>query len=115
MARAMSPLQIIEDGYMGNSVDSSVIDARDLQCVAVQAVYTGTPTGTFTMEGSVDYNTITGVGTWTTIDLGTLSISAAGDTLIDLTNTSIPFLRLHYAFGSGTGTLQAYASGKRFN
>lgn len=116
MSRSMPPIQILEDGYMGADAYSLVVDSQDTQCVAFQAIYTGSPTGEFQVQGSINYDPIKQVGQWDEVDLNTtLSITAAGSMLVDVTNTAIPFLRLKYVFSSGTGTLQVFASGKRFN
>lgn len=90
-----------------NVIISGVIDASFLDNVCVEAAWTGTPTGTFGIQGSV-----TKIN-WK--DLG-LSISgpagSAGNILLDLNQLSFPYVRLVYTNISGTGTLTVYAGGK---
>lgn len=89
-------------------VNSDAVLMGGMKYVAIQFVWTGTPTGTFIIQVSNDGGT-----TWTTVDdLGTISASgAAGNHMVDVI-TGAKQVRASYTNASSTGTLNAYAQGK---
>lgn len=100
------------------ALTSTVLDIRTLRACAFQATWTGTPTGTIAIQGSIDYSqgltSVISSGTW--VDMG-ISVSnppagSVGSVLIDVGMTGVPFIRLVYTNASGTGTLSVKASGK---
>lgn len=100
--------QVVTAGDMSSDVTSDPTNIENLDHIAYQAVWTGTPTGSVTIEGTVDGDT------WTTITLDT-TISAAGsadDALIVLNNLPFVSIRLKYTASSGSGTLNVNISGK---
>ena len=83
---------------------------------AVQVEWSGSPTGTFTLQGSCDSGTVladgtaTGVSNWTTIS--STSVAATGTSGSALYNMSFAFygwFRLVYTATSGTGTANSMA------
>lgn len=115
----LSPVKIIDAGDMSQaSITSSVTDIRYLDNVSIQCIFTGTPTGSFALEGSLDYYKINGAvqntGTWTPITLSSTPAASgsAGNILLDLNQLSFPYIRVVYTKLSGTGTLNVYISGK---
>lgn len=110
--RILGPITIISSASMtGTSVNtSSVIDTKGLSDISVQFVWTGTPNGTFNVQGSIDGGT-----TWTNITTNPSSITAggaAGNALINLYPWAFPSLRCIYTNSSSTGTLNAYFFGR---
>lgn len=103
-----------------STVTSSVTNIQFLDNVSIQLQWTGTPNGTFSVQGSLDYavNEVTGVvqnaGTWIEVTLPTTPIAAgvAGEILIDTAMLSFPWIRIQYTNTSSTGTLNGYISGK---
>lgn len=72
-----------------------------------QIVYTGSPTGSFSIEVSNDETT------WQAVALST-GVSAAGSAdnhFIDV-ETASKFIRLVYTFSSGTGSLNVHITAK---
>lgn len=116
----LQPYQSITDGDMSGNLTSNVTDIRFMDNISVQLIFTGTPTGTFEVEGSLDYNRpdpttgVTNPGTWTPITFSTPPVAsgAAGDILLDMNQLSFPFIRVVYISTSGSGTLQCWISGK---
>jgi hypothetical protein len=97
-------------------VTSSEVDITQCELAAIELVFTGTPTGTFVVQGCVQVlgggaagGTGAGV-TWQTLTtLGTISASgAAGNHLINLDGIGFSKLRVQYTNASGTGTLNAW-------
>jgi hypothetical protein len=87
---------------------SEVIDVRHLALLAVAMIWTGTPTGTVKLQGSVDNIN------W--FDLGTFSqalAGAAGSKLWEVVDVTVAYVRLSYASTSGTGSLTPKVNGKR--
>jgi hypothetical protein len=100
------------------SITSDTINLENILYLAVQAIWTGTPTGTIKLQGSCDTGkTIAGnldgvsVTNWTDITSATLAPSgAAGSGFIEIKETGIKWARLVYTRSGGSGSLTA-----RFN
>jgi hypothetical protein len=115
--------KVITDGDMSGDVVSSVINVSKSDTASVQLVWTGTPAGTFSIQGSLDYRgpdvTVNRTeppnsGTWTSLDLDPVPTAAgvADSWLIDLQSLSFPYIRIVYTFVGSTGVLQAYVFSK---
>lgn len=89
---------------MAGSLVSLPLDLQQINGFSFQAIYTGTPTGTFTIECTND--TPTGGSTvWVTVDGSSYSNVGAGSYMWNLINQFYYFARIKYTFISGTGTL----------
>lgn len=104
----------------GAAVSSSLASSRNykpiwlghIQNFSVQCVYTGTPNGTFKLQGSDDVgqvnsqseaNQSTGVTHWTDIADSSVVVAAAGDFMINYQNCGFEWVRLVWtAAGAGT-------------
>lgn len=99
-------------------VTSAVVDLRTNTCASLQAVWTGTAAGSFSIQGSLTYkpNAVGGqaiAGTWDDIGASFADpAGSAGHSLVDLALTGIPFIRVVYTNASGTGTLLVMACSK---
>lgn len=98
---------------------SSPISILNLDNIGIQANITSTPTGTLSVEVSLDYaqtstGEVTNTGTWVAISSSSTSIVSGSPTAVyyDLNQLSAPYVRLTYVNASGSGTLNAYLSGK---
>lgn len=100
------------------TLTSAVTSVQYLDNISVQAIWTGTPTGTITLQGSLDYardsyGNVTNSGTWDTFVSATNQpAGSAGSNLFDLNQLSFPYIRLLYTKVSGTGVLNVYVGGK---
>lgn len=110
--------QIINAQSMtGTSViTSDEIDVLNVEQACVQFIWTGTPNGTFILEGcvSVDANTNAG-NAWSTLVTTPASITAtgaAGNHIVDCSQIGFNKLRAKYTNSSSTGTLNAYITTK---
>lgn len=105
---------------MASTVTSPATNLKNLDDCAYQVNFTGTPTGAFTVEVSLDYaqdfmGNITNAGTWNTLPItGTFAPSGSGGSYYIPLNTltAAPYVRLVYTASSGTGTLNAFFTGK---
>lgn len=113
MPKVLQPIQRINGGDMSQaSLTSQVVDGRYLEQIKWQLVWAGTPTGTFSLQESLDYNPVTQVGTWFDDGAGITGPSgSAGSAMINLMNRAPAFYRVVYTRTSGTGTLNVWASG----
>lgn len=100
--------QVVSSGDMSADVTSDTTNIEHLDNIAYQLVWTGTPTGTFAVEGTVDGST------WAALDLSDpiLASGSADDALIVLSDLSFVSIRVKYTRTSGTGTLNVFISGK---
>jgi len=113
---------IVSQSMTGTAtITSAVTDIRFKDSVSIQLQWTGTPVGTFYIEGSVDHfpvamqsNGIPNAGTWIPIALS-IPLTATGSesqALLDLNQLSFPYIRVRYVNTSGTGTLNGFIFGK---
>jgi hypothetical protein len=99
---------------------STVINALMLDNIGIQLnVKSGTPTGTFKMQVSLDYEqdnqgNVINAGHWIDVEDadGGITSGSPAQTYIDMTQISAPWLRLSYTNISGSGVLDAFACGK---
>lgn len=104
----LAPYAVVSAGDMSGNLTSKVTVINYLDNLCYQLVWTGTPTGTFQVEVSLD-----GIN-WTALTLSPVPAASgsAGSYYVDLNQLSASFVRIKYVFGSGTGTLTATVSGK---
>jgi hypothetical protein len=104
---------------MVSTITSNVTNILYLDNVSIQLNFTGTPTGGFAIQGSLDYavenGTPTNAGNWVPLALtpNPAAAGSAGTILLNLTELSFPWIRVVYTPSSGTGTLDAYISAKQ--
>lgn len=114
--------QIITNGTMtgtatvlGPSAAVSVygFGIQNLDNVGIRLAWTGTPIGTFSVECSVN------AVDWDALTFNPALTQPAGGSgssyLINLNQVPYPYVRLKYVNTSGTGTLNAWISGKDLN
>jgi len=117
----LRPQKVIVNGDMSSSVTSLVTNINMISCVGYTVAWTGTPTGTFSVEVSQDYVAPVGVqdeplnaGTWVplTLSVPVLAAGTADTAFIDVDVTGAAYVRLVYTATSGSGTLNATIAGK---
>jgi len=116
------PFLIINNGDMASEIISSVVDISKIDNTAVQLIWTGNAEGEFFLEGCLNYAKadtaarVANAGTWIPITLPTPAIAdgASDEILLDLNQLAFPYARIRYEPGvsPGTGTLNAWVSGK---
>lgn len=104
---------------MSASITSAVTIIQKLTYIGYSVSFTGTPTGTFSVEVSNDYSvngegTVLNAGTWTALTLsGTpAATGSAGNGFIDIDGCSAYAMRLKYTRTSGSGTLNVVVNAK---
>lgn len=105
---------------MSGNITSTVTNIEFLDNIGIQLVFTGTPTGTFAVQLSIDHaqnqqGVVSVAGTWTPITFSSTpaATGAAGSIYLDLNQLSAPWMRVVYTFGSSVGTLNSFISAKQ--
>lgn len=112
-------VHFITNVSMASTINSNALSMKFQDNAYFQAIWSGTPTGTFNIQISNDHQqddagNVQLAGTWETITLNT-PITAAGSANsagIVVNGIAAPWIRLNYTASSGTGTLNAYFSAK---
>jgi hypothetical protein len=102
-----------------STITSPVTNIQFLDLIGYQMNFTGTPTGTFQVQISIDYaqdnnGNVTNPGNWDNMALSPTPVAAgaSGIIYVDIIDTSAPWIRLQYTNASGTGTLNAFITAK---
>lgn len=114
---------LINAQSMGTSITGPVTFLKGLTGIAYDISWTGTPTGTFTVEVSNSYSQapngdVLTVGNWTqlpsTAFVGSMPTpsGSSGNGMIDIVGTEANCIRLVYTRSSGTGALTVYPCAK---
>lgn len=104
--------KILTDGAMANTdtLYSVAMDISRLLNCSLQAIWTGTPNGTISLQGSNDNSN------WNDLDDINSQINqpsgSGGSLLLDIDRLSFAFLRVKYVNSSGSGVLNITAHHK---
>jgi hypothetical protein len=104
----LNPFQLVSAGDMSATITSARVDIRYLDNISVQLNFTGSPTGTFDVLGSIDGINYIAL----TISPALAATGSGGQLLVDLNQLSVPFIKVRYNFTSGSGSLDVWVSGK---
>jgi hypothetical protein len=107
---------------MNATINSTPMCLLDSYSFSIQVVYTGTPTGIFTLQSSNDPAAYSqalqqkvGLPTnWSTVSNSSFSVSAAGDCFYDYQFPGFNWIRLHYV-DSSSGSSTAIITVSSFN
>jgi hypothetical protein len=108
-----------------NVYTSSVTGILYRDSISYQFAWTGTPSGNFDVQGSIDYNAglpesagSLNAGTWTSIPLTPVATitgsGGASNVLANLFDLAFPYTRFQYTNSTGSGVLGSWVSGKSF-
>lgn len=112
--RTFGPFPVLTAGDMSGNLTTPGVDMLSLPFGAIELVWSGTPTGTFSVDGSIDnaatYNLVTNwypTGTFINAPSG-----SPGSTLINLMGIGFRWIRVSYTRSSGSGSLNVKIFGK---
>lgn len=115
----LKPYHLIKAVSMASSITSTPVENQYQDNVGIQLTWTGSPTGPFSVQVSVDYaidnqGNVTNAGNWVTLTLSApiAAIGSPDTAYIDLNQLTAPYYRVVYTASSGTGTLDSYIIGK---
>lgn len=107
-----------------NTVLNATIDSQVLQCYqmfgyAIQIVFTGTPSGNFSLQSSVDpvpqvWGQAYAPINWTTVANSTFTVSGAGNVEWNVTDVMYNYVRVVYT-DTSSGTSTAIVTSATFN
>lgn len=101
------PFKFFDAADMSGNLVSIESDVSHLDNMGIGMVWTGTPTGTFSIEAKV------GESPWQDIGLtGITTTGVAGEHVINLNQLPFNKIRISYTATSGSGTLTAYGVAK---
>lgn len=95
---------LFQSGSLASNFTSNMLQAKYGEYVSIQLNWSGTPTGTFALLGSLDNVN------YTPLKLSNV-IAPVGGTdfgIIDMIGTGIPYFQIQYTAVSGTGTVAIY-------
>jgi hypothetical protein len=109
--------QPIISGAMTADVTSQPTDLSKYADASYEIEFTGTPTGTFSIQVTNHWDvrtdpTGTAFKTLTLASPIAAATGAAGDRIVDLSSLPFRWVRLKYTFAAGTGTLNTWVAGK---
>jgi hypothetical protein len=90
-------------------------DVRNYTQVAIHLIWTGTPNGTFSVQGSNNHNQQDpSSDDWVSLPLSPAPTAAgsASSAMVNVSGLGFPWLRVSYTNTSGTGTFSCYVFGK---
>jgi len=115
------PAKVFNAAVMDQTRVSAIVDTAHCDAVSWEIAYTGTPTGTFTVEASNQYDPITNaaptfIAMPATTPVLPVPAGAGGSGLVTSPGLAAGggagrFQRLRYTFTGGTGTLNVWAVG----
>ena len=118
----IKPFKVLHNGDMSqSSLTSAITSVQGVDNIAYQFIFTGTPTGTFTIEVSADYAPGVGpnsapinAGHWDTLPVTPAMVAAGGDgsVFLDLNQMGCPYIRVKYTRTSGAGVLDVIITAK---
>lgn len=97
--------EIIKDGDMSANIVTEPLNASAIYALGLFAKYTGSPSGSLVFEGSA--NKVD----WFELEAPT-AISAAGNVASEFYDYPWKWIRVRYAFTSGTGSLSVWLNSK---
>ena len=106
---------LVTDGDMSGSVNSTALDLHEVSDFAIQAVWTGTPTGTLVLQGSCDNVELgTDVTNWVNITDSSYTVTVSDSNYLwDYSDAAFLWVRLAWTNTTGSGTLQVVCSAKQ--
>jgi len=113
--------KVAEAQSLGASFITAPTLIKYLDNVAYQIIQTGTPTGEFFVEASVDYafdevaQNVQNPGHWDALPLSTRLLLAGTpeDILVNLNQLPFTAIRVRYTRSSGTGTADIYLTARQ--
>ena len=109
------PKHLMVDGDMSGSLVTDVVSALYQDNIGFQVEWTGSPSGSFAIEASIDYNDVSGSGTFYELTFNPILGEAggsAGGFLINLNQFPYPYYRLTYEPVGSSGSLNVYICSK---
>lgn len=106
-------IPIVTNGDMTTTINSSPVNLDSIVSYSLQAIFTGTPTGTLQLQASddvpLDYNPVN----WTIITDTISGVTTAGTYTVNVEQPAYSWVRLQYIPTGSSGTLNARINAKK--
>lgn len=104
----VNPITLVSAGDMSSDITSTAIQLMGFDNLGIQFIWTGTPTGDFGVEISLNSSD------WTALPLSPAPAAAgsAGNEYVEVNQSTAKYLRCTYVASSGSGSLQILVSQK---
>ena len=102
----MTPTWLVNGTSMATSFTSSTVQCQFGDNIGFHIVWTGTPTGTITIQVSMDPDVL-GWHDWTFSGTPTQPSGSASHSWLEINQATAGFVRLKYTASSGSGTMKA--------
>ncbi len=99
------PFKAVDGGDMSSDITGTATDVTYLDNVGYQVIFTGTPTGTFSVEGTIDGENWTALSIRDADNLEPSASGSAGSLMINLNQIPYRSVRPVYTATSGSGSL----------
>lgn len=109
------PKHLLVDGDMSGNLTSDPISAQFQDNIGLQVEWTGSPSGTFAVEASINWDERLQTGSFYELTFNPVLADAEGSAsgyLINLNQLPFSYYRLAYTSLSSSGTLNVYATSK---
>lgn len=105
--------KVIDAGTMTGTdvVTSKPTSVAGMQAISYQAIWTGTPNGAFTFQGSNNYDSVRDTGDWEDLTLDNPPTDPAGSAdswLMSIVGYAYGWIRVQYTNASSTGVLNVW-------
>ena len=108
-----SNVQIITNGDMTHTLNSIPSNIDEVVSYSVQAIFTGTPSGTLQLQCSDDVPITGPPVNWTIVTDSVQGVTTAGSYVVNVELPAYSWVRLQYIPMAGSGTLNARINAKR--
>ena len=97
--------KILDSQPMGSSFESEAIFLDQIYGFSFQAIYSGTPNGTFVLQASnQDVSFGKAVTEWTDISGSSYAVTSSGSTIWNYNGAFFRWVRVKYIYNSGSGS-----------
>jgi hypothetical protein len=115
----LPPHHLVDSAEMTGSLTGTVTPVGTLDNICYQFIWSGNPTGSFKIQGSLDYTEdstrlVTNAGTWVDYPLPVVATASVGSdsVMVGLNQVEAHWLRPIYARTGGSGSLDIWVAGK---
>jgi hypothetical protein len=106
---------LLTNSSMGADFEAPPINVAAYIGISVQAIYTGSPTGTLVIQASGAVTNRPGdIDSSSWVDIGNDPVTAAGSSLFNIRTPFYKWVRIVYRRTSGTGTVTSITANLRF-
>lgn len=113
----LNAFPLVSGGDLSANLTSDPVDMQYMDNAGISVAWTGTPTGTISIQGSLDYKPTDPprAGNWFDLTFDPALSQPAGSSgsiLVNVNQLPYPWLRVNYVSASGSGNVDIWVCGK---